>query len=103
VSSTAAHHQLTSSNSPTARWQVIRILDEEQTDAGFKYKVIAGKGPETRTLWQHWTDLDLEVLEGLLKGFKAGQRSMRRGRRDSDSTRERVGRVVSVGMMQMRH
>jgi len=59
------------------RWQVLWILDERQTDAGFMYEVIAGKGRETRTLWQHWTDLDLEVLEGLLKRFKAGQRSMR--------------------------
>ena len=58
-------------------WQVMRILGEEQTDAGFKYKVIAGKGRETRTVWRYWTDLDPEVLEGLLKGFKAEQRSMR--------------------------
>lgn len=57
-------------------WRVLLILDERQTDAGFMYEVIAGKGRKTRTLWQHWTDLHLEVLEGLLKRFKAGQRSM---------------------------
>jgi hypothetical protein len=54
------------------RWQVIWILDERQTDAGFMYKVIAGKGRETRTVWRPWTDLDPEVLEGLMKMFKAG-------------------------------
>jgi hypothetical protein len=73
----------------SARWQVGKILDERQTDAGFMYEVTSRKGRKTRTLWQHWTDLDPEVLEGLLKEFKVKQRSMRRtlrqGRRDSDS------------------
>jgi hypothetical protein len=58
-------------------WRVLLNLDERQTDVRFMYEVITGKGRKTRTLWQHWTDLDLEVLEGLLKRFKAGQRSIR--------------------------
>jgi len=56
-----------------AGWQVKEILGERQTDAGFMYRVIAGKGRETRTIWRCWADIDPEML----KGFKAGQRSRR--------------------------
>jgi hypothetical protein len=69
----------------SAGWQVNKILDERQTDAGFMYKVTARKGRKTRTHWQHWTDLDPEVLEGLLKEFKTGQRSRRH---EARSTRQ---------------
>ena len=44
------------------------ILDERQTDVGFMYEAIAGKGRKTRTLWQHRIDLDLEVLEEVQGG-----------------------------------
>jgi hypothetical protein len=59
------------------RWQVRRIVSERQTDAGFEYEVIAGNGLETRTTWRYWADLDQELLQGLLKQFKAKQRTRR--------------------------
>lgn len=60
-----------------AGWQAKEILGERQTDVGFMYEVMEGKGRETRTIWLCWADLDPELLEGLLKRFKVGQRSMR--------------------------
>lgn len=53
-------------------WEVTRILGEEQTDAGFKYKVIAGKGRETKIVWRYWADLDPAGARGLAEGVQGG-------------------------------
>jgi len=73
---------------------VKEILGERQTDGGLKYEVTKGKGRETRTIWWYKVDLAPELLEGLLRRFKAGQRWMRQeagGEVDAAETARRYG------------
>ena len=52
-------------------------MSERQTNEGFEYEIMAGNGPKTRTTWRYWADLDQELLQALLKQFKAKQRTRR--------------------------